>query len=122
MKTIFIALAIIASASAYPQTPVQNVQDLFYKIGEQDEPAGCEFCRKGVSVMFKNLGMDSDVLDMEMQALGKVCDTLPDPKGCMKGVSSWWPKIAATLFNDRTAEATCLGLSEGKCKPHDKFL
>ena len=119
---IIVAITLIVSVSAFPQIPFPDVQDFFtLQIDDQNEPAGCEFCRKGVSIMFQNLGMDSDVMELEMQALAKVCNTLPDPKGCMKGVQSWWPKIAETLFNDRTAAATCLGLSDGKCKPK-KFL
>ena len=43
--------------------------------------------------------------------LGKVCDTLDDPKGCKTGVQKWWPQISNIIFTDAAADPICKQLS-----------
>ena len=42
-------------------------------------------------------------------------EEIEDPAGCKLGVQTWWPQIAALLFNDGAAPFVCNGLN-GECE------
>ena len=43
----------------------------------------------------------------QTEVLNRLCQTLDDPKACMKGVATWWPKIVDVVFADEVATSIC---------------
>ena len=87
-KLILIFSALFVSSSAYSKT------------------SDCKDCVEGSKTLLQKLRSDQ-IVNMETEILSKVCQTLEDPKGCMKGVEQWWPKIADVIFTDQAAPAIC---------------
>ena len=88
MKLILIFSALFVSSSAYPKA------------------SDCKDCVVGSKTLLQKLRSDQ-IVNMETEILSKVCQTLEDPKGCMKGVEQWWSKIAGVIFTDQAAPAIC---------------
>ena len=63
---------------------------------------------EGSKLLFQNLRSQKLIGKVnQTQVVDRLCQTLDDPKACMKGVATWWPKIVDVIFADEVATAIC---------------
>ena len=61
-------------------------------------------------------------LDIQQAVLSdQVCPSMPDPKGCNVGLSTWWSKISGLIFSETGAQHTCFALSNFECDVLNQF-
>ena len=71
------------------------------------EPYGCEICREGLSVLFKDWTSPKQINSEQQVLIVDTCPHMPDPNKCSEGVESWWEKLAEIIFSDEAGFHYC---------------